>query len=367
MKIIAVDVHDYALHFRGRAYTLSKGRVVENQRALVVRIEADDGRVGWGETAPLGRTHLQAFAEGERAGLQLLSTAILGLDPRDIGALHAVMSRTLLAGMAAKAAIDIACWDIFGQASGVPVGLLLGGTRSLRFPVWDSIPLVAPDAVRLQAQVARDAGVRHFQIKVGGDPEDDVARVDALLEVAGPGAVVVADANGGWTAAQALRAAHLLADRPVHLEQPCATLRDCAQLRRHSALPLILDEPIINVVDLADAKAIGATGVNVKPSRVGGLAPARLMRDAACALGMTVTIDDSWGGAITTAALSHLAGGTPPELLLAVSFFTELTEPMLGTAPRRMPDGYGTAPVSPGLGLAVDEAMLGAPILSARL
>lgn len=358
MKIIGVDIFVYALRYRHGVYALSKGRVVPEQPALVVRIEADDGTIGWGETAPLGRTHLPAFLEGERAAMVLLAEAVLGLDPRNIGAIHAAMAGTLLAGLAAKAAIDMACWDMFGKAAGVPVSQLLGGTLDDSFPVWDSIALVPADAVRSQAEAACGAGVRHFQIKVGGDPDEDAARVAALIDIAGPGALVIADANGGWMLPQALRVAHLLRDAPIHLEQPCATIAECGELQRHSALPLILDEPIVTLADLIAARAIGATGVNIKPSRVGGLAPARLMRDTATALGMTVTIDDSWGGAITTAALSHLAAGASPRSLLAATLFTELADPMIADAPRRAADGTGYAPTAPGLGIAVDASKL---------
>lgn len=355
MKIVAVGLFEYELAYVGGPYTLSKGRVIDVQPALVVRLETDDGHVGWGETAPLGRNHLPSFIEGERAALKLLAEAVVGLDPREFAVVQAAMAQTLLAGLAAKCAIDIACWDLAGKAAGMPVAKLLGGLLQPSFPVWDSIPLVEPELAASLAEKSAATGAKHFQVKVGGDPAEDARRVQAVLEAAAHPVLVIADANGGWTLAAALHACQSLEGLPVHLEQPCATMRDCAEVRRACSLPMMLDEVIVTLDDLVSAKLAGATGVNVKPSRVGGLTPARLLRDAACAMGMVVTIDDSWGGAITTAALSHLAASTPAPFLLAATFFSELAHPMIAAVQRRGSDGMGGASSLAGLGFEIRD------------
>ncbi len=364
MKITGIDVFAYELAYRHGAYAMSQGRSHTHQQALVVRIGTDAGIDGWGEACPLGRAHLTAFFEGERAALAILGPAVIGLDPRGTGVVQAAMARALLAGMAAKSAIDIACWDIAGKAAGVSVATLLGGRRQERVAVWDSLPLLDPAAIGGHVTAAVADGIRVFQLKVGGDPYEDAARVAAVMAAVPPGTPVVADANGGWNLQNALIAAREMAGHRIYLEQPCLLAGNCAEVRRHSALPMIVDECVGGIADLVFAKErIGAGGVNVKPGRLGGLTPARLLRDTATELGMMVTIDDSWGGAITTAALSHLAIGTRPDALLATTFFTELTTPSVADAPRRGADGCGTAPTGPGLGVAVDTARLGAPIL----
>jgi L-alanine-DL-glutamate epimerase-like enolase superfamily enzyme len=130
---------------------------------------------------------------------------------------------------------------------------------------------------------------------------------------------------------------------------------------------MILDESVGNLDDLISAKSrIGAGGLNLKPSRLGGLSPARLLRDAATELDMMLTIDDSWGGALTTAALSHLAVSTRPDALLAATFFTGLVTPLIANAPHRQADGFGTASMLPGLGVEIDEDRLGVPLQRIR-
>ncbi len=367
MKITGVDVFTYALAYRHGAYAMSKGRSHTHQQALVVRVATDAGIDGWGETCPMGRAHLTAFFEGEREALAILGPAVIGLDPRGTGVVQAAMGRALLAGMAAKSAIDIACWDISGKAAGVPVATLLGGRQQERVAVWESLPLLDPAAIAGHVATAVADGICVFQLKVGGDPYEDAARVAAVMAAVAPGTPVVADANGGWNLQNALIAAREMAGYRIFLEQPCLLADNCAEVRRHSALPMILDEGIGGIPDLVHARErIGAGGVNVKPSRLGGLTAARLLRDTATDLGMMVTIDDSWGGALTTAALSHLAISTRPDALLATTFFTELTTPQIADAPRRGGDGRGTASTEPGLGCSVDAERLGEPILRIR-
>ena len=367
MKITRVDVFAYELAYRHGSYAMSKGRSHAHQQALVVRIGTDAGIDGWGETCPMGRAHLAAFFESEREALAILAPAVIGLDPRETSVVQAAMAMALLAGMAAKSAIDIACWDIFGKAAGVPVSTLLGGRQQERVVVWDSLPLLEPAAIADHVAAAVSAGIRAFQLKVGGDPYHDAARVAAVTAAVPRGTPVVADANGGWNLQNALIAAREMAGHPIFLEQPCLLASNCAALRRHTALPLIVDECIGGIADLLFAKEqIGAGGVNVKPSKLGGLTQARLLRDAATELGMMVTIDDSWGGALTTAALSHLAISAKPDALLATTFFTELTIPLIADAPRRQADGCGTASSEPGLGCIVDADRLGEPIFTIR-
>lgn len=364
MKITGIDVFQYQLAYNHGLYVMSQGRSGTHHSSLVVKISTNEGLVGWGETAFLSRVHLQAFLESEVAALGVLGKAVLGQDPREPAVIQTVMARSILAGMGAKCAIDTACWDILGKATELPVSSLLGGRLQERVRVWESVPLLTPRAMADYVTAYLAQGVRDFQIKVGNDPYEDAERVAAVVAAAGKGTLVVADANGGWNLQSALIAVRLMAAYNIYLEQPCKTLSNCAEVRRRTDLPMIIDENIGTMEDLINAKVLaGAGGINLKPSKVGGLTPARLLRDTAAELGMMVTIDDTWGGALTSVALSHLAISTKPDALLATTFFTELTSPLIADSPRRDADGCGTAPTGPGLGVEIDEALLGEPII----
>lgn len=365
MRITSVDIFEYRVTYAHGVYTMSHGRAATGHRSAVVRVWTDEGVDGWGEVCPNGSTYSTSFFEGERAALTILAEAVLGFDPRNLSSVNAAMNRTVMGAPGAKAAIDSACWDIFGKSVGLPVSDLLGGTMQERIPLALSIPVCTPDAAIEYVTRHRGLGVTNFQVKVGDSWAEDVERVRAVCTAAGAETSVVVDANGGWSLQSALLAVRQLEDLPIHLEQPCRTLADCAELRRHTSLPMILDESICNLADLALAKSQGIAGVNIKPQRVGGLTTARLIRDSAQALGMNIECDDTWGGTIVTAQVAALAASTHPKNFLVAAFFSDWTEPAVSTAPRILSGGgTGCALTDPGLGVTVDVAALGKPVLS---
>jgi L-alanine-DL-glutamate epimerase-like enolase superfamily enzyme len=354
MKITGITVYEYDASWIHGDYGMSYGRSAGSHRSLVVQVTTDEGLEGWAETCPNGRTYLPSFVEGERAALGVLAPAVTGLDPRNLGRLNLAMDDALLGSNAAKGAIDMACSDILGKAVDLPVCELLGGRLQDSFPLFVAVPIDALEAMAAHAERDYAAGVRVFQVKVGDDPASDVARVRAVLEVTGADCTVIADANGGWTLQSARLAVRALDGLPVRLEQPCATMAECAELRRHTALPMILDECVVTMDDLMRARyTAGAGGINLKPSRVGGFTKARALRDAATGLRMTFTVDDTWGGALTTAQNAHLAASSNPENLTAATCFADWIQPLVATVvPTEVP-GRGVAPTGPGLGVTV--------------
>jgi L-alanine-DL-glutamate epimerase-like enolase superfamily enzyme len=364
VRIDRIDLHAYDLSYAHGRYVMSGGRVITTLSSTVAAVTTEDGRVGYGETCPLGSAYLPAHAAGARAALAELAPQLLGLDASDPAGVCAAMDAALLGHGYAKSALDIACWDLFGQATGRPLCDLLGGRRQAEFPLYVAVPLGPPEEMAEFVGARRAEGIHRFQLKLGGAPADDAARARAVVEATGDEDVIVADANGGWRLRDAQLAARLLDGLPrLLLEQPCPTLEECLRVR--TTLPLILDEVITDLPTLLRAwEERAIAGINLKLSRVGGLTPARLIRDAGQALGLTVDIEDSWGGDLTTAAVSHLAASTRPEALLMVSFMNDWTnEHVAGYAPRSR-DGIGAAPTVPGLGVEVDPAALGPPFAS---
>lgn len=360
-QIARIDLFSYDLTYVGGEYVMSGGRVVTSLASTVVKVTTEDGVVGYGETCPLGSNYLPAHAAGARAALTELGPQLIGLDAANPIAVGRSADRVLLGHGYAKSALDIACWDVLGKLTGRPVCDLIGGRQYARFPLYVAIPLGSPEQMRDHVRRLQDAGIHRFQLKLGGDPGDDAARARAIVEVCGPDDVVIGDANCGWSLREAITAARLMNELPgLLLEQPCATYEECLRVRGHTSLPMILDEVITDLSTLLRAWEDKAMeGFNLKINRVGGLSHARVMRDVGERLGMTVNVEDAWGGDLTTAAVSHLAASTSPESLVMVSFMNDWTnEHVAGYQPRSV-NGWGRAPDTPGLGVEVDEAQLG--------
>jgi L-alanine-DL-glutamate epimerase-like enolase superfamily enzyme len=368
MKIARVDVYSFDLTYVFGTYVMSGGREVTSLPSTLVCVTDGDGREGWGEVCPLGSTYLPAHARGARAALELLAPAVLGVDALNLGAVNDAMDAALTGHLYAKSPIDVACWDLMGHTLGLSVSTLLGGVRQERFALYLAVPLGTPAEMKSYVEARRAEGIHRFQLKVGGDPTTDGLRARAVIEVTDATDVVIADANCGWRLNDAIVAARLMEDLPrLYLEQPCPTMEECIEVRRRTSLPMVYDEIVNDVPTLLRAVREGGAGaVNLKVSKVGGLTKARLIRDLCQELGLQVTIEDTWGGDVVSATSAHLAATTQRHALLTVSFMNDWTaEHVAGYQPRSQA-GFGSAPTSPGLGIAIDKKMLGKPVFTAR-
>lgn len=368
MRIAGIDVFGYELTYRYGSYVMSGGRSVDRLPSTVVRITTDEGVEGWGETCPLGTTYLAASGEGARTALRELAPGLIGVDPRELALVNEAMDRALRGHAYAKSAVDVACWDILGKSSGQPVTTLLGGRLQESYPLYIAVPLGPVDATVEYVREQAAAGIHRFQLKLGADPREDVARVAAVVDATGEADTVIADANGGWRLQDAVVAARLLEPLPrTFLEQPCASLEECLYVRRLTSLPMVLDEVIVDLQSLLRAwSEDGMEAINLKVSKVGGLTRAKLIRDVADTLGLKVTIEDTWGGDVVTAAVSQLAANTRPETLFTVSFMNDWTNEHVAGYEPRSANGVGGAPTGPGLGIDVDVDLLGEPLFTVR-
>jgi len=368
MRIEQIEVFGYDLHYVHGDYVMSGGRVVRALPSTVVKVTTHEGVIGWGEVCPLGSTYLPAFAEGARAALRELAPALIGADPCNLALVNHRLDSALRGHGYAKSPLDIGCWDIFGKVTGQPLSTLLGGQRQEEYPLYIAVPLGTPEEMATYVRERRAEGIHRFQLKVGADPRTDAERVRRVVEVTDEDDVIIADANGGWRLHDAVVAARLLEPLPrVYLEQPCPTLEECATIRKLTTMPMIYDEVVTDVPSFLGAvQQGGASGVNLKISKVGGLTRARLIRDLAEALGVSLTIEDTWGGDVTTAAISHLAASTRPEALFTVSFMNDwVKEHIAGYQPRSR-GGVGAPPPGPGLGIEVESQALGEPLFVVR-
>ena len=363
MRIRRIQVFQVDLPLHEGSYRWSDGRSVEVFDSTVVRIETDTGLAGHGEVCPLGPAYLPAYAEGARAGIAELAPQLLGTDPTALDELGRRMELGLKGHPYVKSALDMAAWDLLGQAAGMPVCTLLGGRCGEDFLLYRAISQEAPDEMAAKVAAYRAEGYRRFQLKVGGDVATDIERVRAVRAALDPDDVLIADANCGWKMHEATRVVRALRDVDVYIEQPCATYEECLAVRRRTDHPFVLDESIDSVAALLRAAGDRAADVvNIKISKFGGLTRARQARDLCASLGIAMTIEDSWGGDVITAAISHLAHSTPTDLLFtATDFNSYVTVSTAEGAPARR-NGRMAAPNGPGLGIRARGEVLGDPV-----
>jgi len=364
MKITEIREYRIELPLRDGSYNWSGGNAVTALDSTVVAVETDSGIIGYGEVCPLGPAYLPAYAAGARTGIAVVSPNLIGVDPRELSIVNQRMDQALRGHPYVKSAVDIACWDILGTASGLPLTTLLGGRFGSDFPLYRAISQDKPEAMAEAVAKYRDEGYRKFQLKVGETVETDVERIKAVRETLEGGDVLVADANGGWTQHQAIRVANAISNLDVYIEQPCATYEQCLSVRKHTQRPFILDEAIDSMATLTRGISDQAMDVvNLKISRVGGLTRARQFRDLCISSGIALTIEDTWGGDIVTAAIAHLAHSTPPEYLFSTTDFNSyVTVSFAENSPKRQ-KGRMSAPTLPGLGVKPRLDVLGNPIL----
>ncbi|MBA3347180.1 MAG: mandelate racemase/muconate lactonizing enzyme family protein, partial [Actinobacteria bacterium] len=317
-----------------------------------------------GEQCVFTPSFLPGYGPSTRAALEPLARAVLGLDPRAVEAVYARMDATLRGYAYAKSALDIACWDILGQATGLRIADLLGGVRQEEIQLYTGVGVAKPAEMRERCAEALAAGFRQVQVKVGTGWREDVTRISECADALAGADRVIVDANGYWSQADAVRVVAAIDDLDVYVEQPCASVAECAQVRSRSRRPFILDEVLTGAREVAEAHAAGALdAVRLKLSNVGGITPTRRARDIAVALGLPLTIEDAGGGDIVSTAALHLACSTEPKLVLGGYLPSEMVVERIAVGTPFAAAGTARLPPGPGLGIEVDETALGDRVL----
>jgi L-alanine-DL-glutamate epimerase-like enolase superfamily enzyme len=363
VKIAAINVYQVDLPLHEGRYAWADGKYVDVFDSTVVEIETDDGTCGYGEVCPLGPFYLPAYGPGARTGIGELAPHLLGADPTQLSVINDIMDRALLGHPYVKSPLDMACWDLLGKAAGMPVCELLGGRYGERVVLYRAISQSAPETMAADIATYRDQGYTRFQLKVGGVVADDIQRIGAARETLDRGEVLVADANTGWLLHEAARVVDAVADLDVYIEQPCRSYEESLSVRRRTRRPFVLDENIDGLAALLRANRDDAMDVvNLKISKLGGLSRARQLRDLCVSLGIAMTLEDSWGGDIVTAAIAHLAHSTPEDFrFTATDFNSYVTVSNAHGAPQREA-GCMQASREPGLGVTLNTDVLGEPV-----
>ncbi len=347
-------------------YHMASGKSCETVESIVVAVTTASGLTGWGEVCPIPH-YLPAYAGGVAPAVEELAPVLLGADPIGAEGLTARLDAWLPGHVYVKSALDIAFWDITAQAAGLPLYALLGGRRAADLPLYHSITCIDPHEMARIAREAQAEGIAQFQAKLGADADwqADVARLRLVREAVGESPLVYGDWNCGATSLTATRVGRAVADLDVMLEQPCATIADCARVRAATGLAMKLDETVHDTASLLEAHERGCLdAVALKLSKFGGLSALRRARDLCLYLGPMMCIEDTWGSDIATAAALHLGAATDPNRVLNVCDLSGYVAPRLAPDGPVRRDGRIAPPEGPGLGVTVDLAVLGDPVLT---
>jgi muconate cycloisomerase len=344
---------------------------------LVLKMTDGDGRAGWGEAPALkdwggdfGRYYGESPATVGAVISQYLAPAVKGCQPGDIGELHARMDRALKGHPYAKAAIEIAAYDLAGLALGVPSYRLLGGAVRRRITVTHSIGLISFEEAEREAAQAVHEGIRTLKIKVGVDADRDVEMVLRVRDTVGPRVALAIDANQGYaTPGDAIRVFRRLMRADIaYFEQPVEGIARLAEVARAIDAPVMADESAWtahDVLDIAERRA--AQLISIYTTKPGGLYRAMEVAAVARAAGLVCNVNGSVETGIGNRANIALAACAPAATLSCVVPVSTPAEAQSGqvagiyytddliAAPMRFADGAIDLPAGPGLGIAVDE------------
>lgn len=280
MKITRVEAIPCRVPFR-QSFVIGRGQVGtagENGRHVYVRIETDQGHVGWGEARALPTWSYETFESITYAVRNYLGPLLIGRSPFEINAIHRAMYDTLTPAISngqpfAKAAIDIALHDLQGQITGQPIHALLGGKIRDRVPLTYALSIAAPEEMAESAVAYADCNC--FKIKVAGDPDLDRDRV-AAISTARPDATLWLDANQAYNPGRLVPFLESIRQIPriFCLEQPVRSV-DWLGLRiarERSPLPIAIDEGCFSSFDVARVAELRAAEMLVlKVCKSGGL------------------------------------------------------------------------------------------------
>lgn len=364
MKITRMTVYHVDLPLE-HPYWLSGGRLkFEVLDATLVKIDTDAGITGWGEGTPWGHTYVPAHGPGIRVGIETMAPFILGLDPRRVLDVERAMDLSLPGHLYAKSPIDMACWDIAGQAAGLPIADLMGGGSRTPRAIASSVGAKTVEETREVMNRYRARGYIAHSVKIGGNVDRDIARIRDVEAHRDANEIILYDVNRGWTRAQALHVMRATEALNVTFEQPCETLDDIAAIAAKHAAPVSVDEALVTLQDATRIARDGLAEVfGIKLNRVGGLTKAARMRDIALAHGIDMFVMATGGTVLADTEALHLAATIPDANCRAVWACQDMiTIDIAGGRGPRNRAGHLNLPETPGLGVHPDEQALGDPV-----
>lgn len=339
---------------RGGAHTVSP--------FLIVKIHTDDGLVGIGEASCTPRWSGEDQFTAQHLIQTYLAPLLVGENPLAIEDLTKKFRLAFAGNFFTKAAVEMALWDIAGKAAGKPVCELLGGKVREFVPTKWSVSGVEPEKAAEIARWAVAQGFKAMKVKVGIEPEADVARVRAVREAIGEKIKLGVDANGGWAFDVAVKTIQRLCEFGIYFaEQPVSPedVAEMAEIREKISVPLLADE---SVGTLQDAKTLfrldAADAFSIYVGKAGGIGPAKQIADFAKSAGLKCTVGSNLELGVGSAAMTHLALASAG--ICAEDYPCDIIGPFfyeddIVIEPLPIRAGEARANSKPGLGVELDE------------
>jgi L-alanine-DL-glutamate epimerase-like enolase superfamily enzyme len=328
---------------------------------LFVKVHTDEGVTGVGEVSCTPAWSGEDNVTAAHLIRTLIAPALECKDPTDITRLTALMSAVLPCNAFTKSGVEMALWDILGKVAGLPLFRLLGGSVRDFVPTKFSVSGLAPQKAAEIASWAVEQGFRTLKVKVGMDPDEDVARVRAVRKAVGSGVRLGVDANGGWPHHTAIATIQRMGDYDIYFaEQPVAAgnVESLASVRRQAGIPIIADESVYTPEDaLGLIRAEAADVLSIYVGK-GGIGPARNAAAVAGAGSIGCTVGSNLELGVGAAAMIHLAMSTPGvsaeecpcDILTPFYYDSDLLVEALD-----IKAGEARPPQKPGLGVELDN------------
>ena len=362
MKINNIKVYQIDIPLIEKAYRWANDNIVNNFDSSIVVIETDNKIQGVGEVCNLGSSYLPAYSKGVRSGILEIGKNLIGKDPTNINKINFEMDKSLNGHPYVKSPIDMACWDIIGKYYKAPIWELFGGKYGEAIDLYRAISQENPDTMKERVDQYKNEGYEKFQLKVGGHYQDDIERIAQVDSILNDNNTLIADANTGWKTHEALKVINKTSHLNIYYEQPCATYNECLLIRKKNNNPFVLDESIFSLESFLRAYQDNAMDIiNLKISKLGGLTRSKQLRDLCVELKIPMTIEDSWGGDISTAAISHLAHSTPVDYRFSSTDFNSYNAISYSEGSPKRINGKFKASDNFGLGVELDFEKLGKP------
>ncbi|MER9402379.1 mandelate racemase/muconate lactonizing enzyme family protein [Mesorhizobium sp. M0615] len=332
---------------------------------LVVKIETNDGLVGWGEVSSAPPYYLPELSAGAREGIRHVAPAVLGRDPRQVARTIGEVSMALRGHGNAKTALEMALWDLAAKAHGLPLVDLWGGRVAESLPVLTVIRIGTREQTLAAFEAERAKGYSRFQIKVGaGEPHEDIATIRMVQEIALPHERLWYDPNRAWLVEDAIRVISAVRELSPMIENPCESYEECRAVAQRTGVPIMLDEVIDSPRRFLEAVQDKVLDVaSLKTSCIGGIEATRQAMSLAKILGVPVRVEDYYGTGILLACVTHMAHTLPRNIVFGLYDYASKKLPLVNNpllvekGEIRLPDDC-----RPGLGVDVNESLLGEAI-----